>query len=199
MKIKKIKKKFARDEMIRLERRVAHVRSIVDDVLKEEFGRRLYRLKREDELRLLVLLTWKERYKVSVKWILKFLIPIWSSKFAKYKTKTSLGCRVATLVGKRSEEIIRERLDKEFPHQENIRDYKERERIRLVEKLSGESNIANSRPAKYFSPIDAPTVDKFVDSYRKEIRCRKNKKLKHKESYQLNLLKKKPYRTNPYL
>src|SRR5712675_737261 len=125
---RKIKRRFYKQEKIRTAKQVGRIRAIINEVLEEDFGRKLYNLKHDDELRLLTFFAWRDRYKVDIKWMLKILIEIWSKKFARFRIRSAIGCRVATLVGKKSEEIIRERIYREFPHGENKSEWKQRSR-----------------------------------------------------------------------
>lgn len=193
---RKIKKRFLRQEKARLARRIFRIRVIVNEILQESFGRRLYNLKHDDELRLLTLYAWRDRYKVTIKWILKTLIPIWHKKFARFKVRSALGCRVATLVGKKSEEIIREKLWRDFPHKENVKDWKQKEKQRILELVGGRSN---RRKARYESIVEAPNPESFIKQYKREIKWQTSEmKMSSKNQKEVSQLKHKNFRNNPW-
>jgi hypothetical protein len=102
----------------------------VEGILKRKYGVKWFKLKPEDELRLLRLVQWQEKYRVSLDWILAQLLPIWRSKYSKYKTTKGLGVSVATLVGMKSELMLQEAILKDFPEGENIARWLTREQQR---------------------------------------------------------------------
>lgn len=105
-------------------RKVMGIVARVETQLKKEFGVGWFRLRQEDEIRLLKLEGWEEKYKVSVEWILRQLVPFWRDKYSKYSKKVGLGVTVATLTGKKSEEILQQRIAEEFPDKENLARWK---------------------------------------------------------------------------
>jgi len=108
------------------ERRVASCRGRIEAIVKERFGLKWWKLKREDEIRCLRLEQWEEKYRVPLWWILQTLVPIWRRKFAKYSLG-AFGVKIPTLVGAKSEEIIRSEIKTQFPDGENVRQWKARE------------------------------------------------------------------------
>ena len=109
-----------------LERRVASSNARVEQIVKEQFGLKFWRLKEEDRLRILRLEQWEEKYKVPLWWILVTLVPIWKKKFARY-SYGAFGVKIPTLVGAKSEAIIRARILEEFPNGENVRIWRAQE------------------------------------------------------------------------
>jgi hypothetical protein len=173
---------------------------IVNEVLQESFNRRLYNLKHDDELRLLTLYAWRDRYKVSIKWMLKLLIPIWSKKFARFKIKSSLGCRVATLVGKKSEEIIRERLWRDFPHGENKDNWRQTEQDKIIKSLGKNDSKTRKTKTRFANILEAPNPETFIKQYRRELKWKKStNNLNHNQNKQLKEIKQKQYRMNPWM
>jgi len=70
-----------------------------------------------DRMRLVILLTWEERYCVSVEEILEFLLPYYQSVAKKQKVKKVMGLPVTvqTLVSKTTEQILKKHLEEEYP------------------------------------------------------------------------------------
>jgi hypothetical protein len=99
--------------------KAAAVSATVETILKRDFDVSWFKPSSEDELRLLKLAQWRERYHASISWMLHQLIPIWRKKFSQYsRHRQGLGVSIATLVGKKSEEIIKIKILEEFPDQE---------------------------------------------------------------------------------
>lgn len=90
----------------------------VEEVVKREFGVRFWNLKPEDEIRCLRLQQWEEKYRVPLDFILRTIVPVWKKKFARY-SQGAFGVKIPTLVGKKSEEILKERLKELYPDGEN--------------------------------------------------------------------------------
>lgn len=105
-----------------LEGRVRRVAMRVEDIVKREFGLRWWKLKPEDELRCLRLVQWEEKYKVSLDWIFRTLVPIWKKKFSQY-SHGRFGVKLPTLVGAKSEEILIGKIRETWPDGENIRQW----------------------------------------------------------------------------
>jgi hypothetical protein len=194
---RKLRKRFYRQEKVRLQKRIFRIRVIINDVLKESFGRRLYNLKHDDELRLLILYVWRDRYKVSIRWMLKFLIKIWSKKFSRFKIKSALGCRVATLVGNKSEEIIKEKIWKEFPNNENKKNWIQSEQDKILSLIKPLKD--KRKKVRTTSILQAKNPQDFIRRYKKEIRWKnKEKRLSSRHNKQLKELKRKTFRDNPW-
>lgn len=194
---KKTNKRFYRQEKLRLQKRIFHLRIIINEVLQEDFNRRLYNLKHDDELRLLTLYTWRDRYKVSIKWMLKFLIKIWSKQFSRFRIKSALGCRVATLVGKKSEEIIREKLWKEFPNNENKSNWAQSEKDKIISLIKPSKE--KRKKVRYTSLLQAHNPQDFIRKYKKELKWKsKEKRLSSRNKKELKEIKNKCYRNNPW-
>ena len=110
----------------KLERRVAAVAARVEILVKEEFGLRWWRLTPEDELRCLRLVQWEEKYRVPLRWIFRTIVPVWRARFAKF-VQGGFGVKIPTLVGSKSEDILKGRLAELYPDGENIRQWQARE------------------------------------------------------------------------
>jgi hypothetical protein len=99
--------------------KAAAVSSLVEKILKRDFGVLWFKPSQEDELRLIRLLQWRERYHIGVGWMLRQLIPYWRQRFSQYsRHKQGLGVTISTLVGKKSEEIIKCKILLEFPDEQ---------------------------------------------------------------------------------
>lgn len=152
-------------------------------------------LKEPDRYRLLILKTWTDRYNVSLRYILETILPFWESfiqKRSKRLKGRGLNVRVSTLTGKKSEDILREQIKKDFPNDANkiIRINQERQRI-----ISRAHYLENKR--KGISDIEYPrfrSVERYIRNYRYRIRKESKYRMKLEASFQ-----ERPYRTNPFV
>lgn len=110
-------------------KRVRRMAGRVEETVKREFGLKWWRLTQEDEIRCLRFEQWEEKYRVSLTWILKTLVPIWRQKFARY-SMGAFGVKIPTLVGQKSEEILKEKIKQLYPDGENLRQWKATEQQR---------------------------------------------------------------------
>lgn len=153
----------------------------VEEIMKKQFGVSYFRLSKEDELRLLTLLGWEIQYKISLDWILMKLVPVWRSRFGKFKRKQAFGTRVSTLVGKKSEEILKEAIAKELP--DNIEHWKGLEQNRQWELVRDRG----------FSKEDWTDARKQIRRYVKA--CEQERENRRKFSKRMA---KRNYRNNPW-
>jgi len=190
-----VKREFLRREQRRTRQKVEVAKRLLAQALEEQ-GRKLWRLKPADEMRLLVLFSWRDKHGLSVLWMLRKLLPIWHQRFSRFRKNASLGCTVAVLVGRKSEEIIQNIAAREFTAGENKRDARERARERIEKMFATERKTA----ARYKSPMDAPNTDAFLLNYGRELRRwnRSSKSQTSEGSRQLKIIKAMPYRGNPF-
>lgn len=99
----------------------------VETVLKRKFGIKWFRPSEEDELRLLRLDQWREKYHVTLTWMLMELIPYWRKKYSQYGNGSGMGVTVATLTGEISERIIVSRIKEVFPDNQLERAWRAKE------------------------------------------------------------------------
>lgn len=165
-----------------LNRRVMKVSAIMERIVKEDFGLRWWKPKREDDYRLLRLLQWEEKYKVSVRWIVHLLVPIWKKKYSKYQ-KNGIGVTIATLVGKKSEEILVQSIVEKFPDGEHLMKWRANAQNGQWRRLQEEK-----RKLKWENPTQA------ISQYRKAI-------LQERESFRRlsQKMKRRKWRSNPWL
>src|SRR6266700_4834685 len=97
-----------------LQWKMLKVSAVVEEVLKRDFAVSWCKPSLEDQLRLLTLTGWEQKYKVSIKWMLQQLVPFWKKRFARYQKGQGLGFRIATLVGKKSEQMLQQRIGEQF-------------------------------------------------------------------------------------
>jgi hypothetical protein len=183
------------------------VETVLSSISKEKV--KLW-LSKQDEYRLLTLRTWELKYKVDLTNILQILLPFWNTlvKTRSRKVLKGLGIRVTTLTGKKSEQVLKEKLLLQYPHQENKLLYMNHNRERIIqkylkqlEKRSDDGIRSHSDPSRMYTEDGRPktltdfsTPEAFVRYYRKLI---KKESLAREEVEQE--LKRYPYRGNPFL
>jgi len=165
-----------------LARRVVGVSVEVERIMKHWFGVKWFRLKKNDEIRLLRLKQWEEKYHVSLIWIMSQLLPFWRARHARYKKEQGLGVTVATFVGRVSEEFLRERIREQFPDGEPEKRWK-------VETQQSQWARIWDLPGRSYStdPILA------VKEYRKRIGLEREDRRRWASK-----LRKRRYRGNPW-
>lgn len=138
----------------------------VDRVLKETQNRKLFGTPSPtDQMRLLSLRTWCFKYKLDLEQILNILIPIWTKRFERFKKHSndgikSLGCKIATLCGDKSEQILISELKKLYPNDEYIQVWKSREQ---------EKQLRRNEDLGDRLIIKSQTIEGFVDKYKRTI------------------------------
>lgn len=176
--MKKAKKskirKFRKLELRKLALRGIKIRRRVASILQERYQRRLFRMKPQDELRLLVLQQWETKYQVELDYILECLLPYWHSKLGRQiRSKNGLGVRVTSLVGKVSEKILKEQIAKDFPNDENREEWKWKRRREIIasRKKANQDEVEDEFQPVKKSLLDYPTVTKFVAAYKKRVKA----------------------------
>lgn len=147
----------------------------------------------KDRLRLLVLRSWTVRYSVSLDYILRKVLPFWEAfvqRRSKRMKSRGLNVQVSTLVGKKSEEILIQNIEKDFPNGINriLRKQEDTERI-FSKLLSQESNDGIKVKQPRIS-----TLEKYVRHYKYSMKQDSKRRDRIEAEFQ-----KRPYRTNPFI
>jgi hypothetical protein len=108
-------------------RKALAVGAEVESFVKGALGVTWFKPSEEDKLRLLIFAQWRERYRLSIPLMLTWLIPIWRERFTKFKKGNSIGVSISTLTGRKSEEILKKKLEESFPDQENLKNWRSHE------------------------------------------------------------------------
>lgn len=140
----------------------------IDKILREKLDRRIFgNPSLEDQMRLLSIRTWSQKYKVEPEFIVELLVPYWAKRFERKRIDPSkpkgIGCRIATLCGDKSEEILVSELHRLYPEQEQIRIWKSREQ----EKQLRQEELFSENESE--SKLSADTPDKFIQKYRRRV------------------------------
>jgi hypothetical protein len=154
----------------------------VERAVKSQFDVKWWKPSKEDELRLLRLEQWEQKYKVSMEWMLGVLVPVWLNKFGKFKKGQSLGVSISTLVGQASERILRIELDKLYPEREHIQIWRAREQQRQW--LQVEEDL--------WGREDWTVPKEMVRRYRRKMGRARERLRRFSQS------QKRPYRGNPW-
>ena len=132
--------------------------------------------KRQDQLRLLNLISWSEKYNLPLHEILTVLFKVWGGK---YKTKSSrgLGVVISTICGPKSKQILLDYIKKQYPGGENS-------------KLRKQEIINGLLPALDVSQREDPMF--FILNYKNSLKAER-KKIEDVEQK----LKRRKWRGNP--
>jgi hypothetical protein len=167
-------------------------------------------LQKKDQYRLLTLRAWEIKYKTTTKEILSILLPFWETFLNKRtrKIKTQgLNVKVTTLIGKKSELILKDQLNIRYPNRENVILWIQQERERIIqdrikkETKKGDDGVRSiSDPSSMYTSsgkvltlLDFSSPEAFVKYYRKWIR----KEQLAREEVEL-IMKKRAFRNNPF-
>ena len=181
----------------------------VEDVLEKIRGTRVKLwLTKDNKYRLLVLRTWEIKYKVDLEFILQTLLPVWD-KFTRTRSRFAktgaLNVRPATLVGKKSEQILQDAIKKEYKNGQNIKLWMMERREEIIEshlKQLRKRDMLSSRadPSSMLTESgvlkdlpDFSNPEKYVKYYAKYIRKERDIREKVEEMFT-----KLPYRDNPF-
>ena len=127
-----------------------HVEKVATQVLDRTVTLRLSRV---DQLRLLNLKFWVIEYKVSLRYILSVLLPLWENAkhIQRKKPAYGLGIRVATLIGARSRQLLEEQMQKDFPAGENEFEFEYPQNIWIFQNSKIFKFFENSRNSRKIS------------------------------------------------
>jgi hypothetical protein len=170
-----------------LRRRIHAIKSAVNRVLVMDFGcKPLHGIRRKDELRLLTLWVWSTKYKVSIRYMLQVLLPIWRKRF-KTEGSRGMGCKVPLLVGVASNRILLEAIVRDYPDNANLTDWALREKLRI-------RGITESGALRKVGRLDPVAPEAFAARYRKVILHRS----KQVERAVSSKIYRRAYRDNPW-
>ena len=190
-------RELAKEELKRLPGLMFRNRVEVETQLRENFGRRLYWIGKDDERRLLTLSIWADKYHVTVGWILGILIPYYQERFKQRRKsdRKGLPVRITTLCGKHAEYLIKQRLEKDFPNQENIELYRQQQRQIILLERDERLNGVDEFQQRTRKLTDFEWPSRYVRYYRTKMEAQR-KVLVAATTSKKN---RKPYRGNPFL
>lgn len=167
------------------------IRYEVDSILRKEFGTQLFQMKADDAIRLLRLRVWSTRYKVSVCYILKRLIPHfkkYASNFRRRYNDKGIGVTIAVLTGKVAEQKLKEFIARDFESGENAIEWREKEQARCLDLLHTNELVGRPKPFLHYK-----SVKSFIQSYEKRIAI-----MNREDNKLIKKLAKQPWRNNPF-
>lgn len=145
-------------------------------VASEVVGRPLhFNFSRRDQLRILNLYTWAEKYHIPVDEILKVLLNVWSKRFV--RRPRGLGVAIGTLTGIRSKDILSEYVRKKYASRENIAKEKE---SKILELTPAEDELECTDPLS------------FITEYKSRL-----KSLRDNDNKLIEKFKRRRWRGNP--
>jgi len=167
------------------------VERVVSKLRKEKF--RFFNLPQNERYRLLKLRNWQEMYSVDLNYILGKLLPLWESWLPK-KSKRSihgygLGIRLATLTGKKSEQMLQEFIKQDFPSEQNKTMRRSYKQDVILKKYLSEDGIRTESKTL----LDFGHPKGYLQYYRKRMQRQNARIDKITQEFQ-----KRPYRGNPF-
>lgn len=184
------REKEAKKEFSLAKRRARLVCKELLHVLREDFSINFFRfdVKAADLWRLTIFQSWSERYSISLHYVLRELIAFWRERTRRPGKKSVLGVTIPVLTSSKSEEILREKILKDFPSGENISQHKLQEQRRLL-------GLAEPR-GKVKSLIDEDRPEQSCILYGERIQ-RRRRRLDSAAAGQRR--KRRAWRGNPWL
>lgn len=191
-----------REELIRMEldnisglasRNLKDIENTLSIIRKEKVN--LY-LNTNDIYRLLILRSWVIRYKVSMEYILRNILVFWEAFVQRRSRKmksAGLNVRVSTLTGKKSEEILQQMIQKDFPNGLNKVIWKTNNQERIF-RIKPNDGIQTVNTVNTKTKTKARTLHKYVKQYKYKIK----KENKRREKIQ-DIFQTKNYRDNPFM
>src|ERR1700722_948959 len=175
-------KNLAKIEMSELDMLCTTFQTEVEECVSKIRDRKFtfYMLPVNERYRLLRLRVWTELYQVDLLYILSKLLPFWSNwipKKSKYVKKgDGLGVRIATLTGKKSEQMLVEFIKQDFPsetHKLLHRNHLQYVVLNQPEKSGDGIQTASDKSKTLF---DFPNPKGYLQNYRRTIRRQRDKR-----------------------
>jgi hypothetical protein len=109
---------------------------------------------------------------VPISFILKTLVPYYAEKFKRFSQRSDgLGCKLATLLGKKSEIMLRDAIAREFPNDEHITLWNQEAQYEVL--ASEEGDDEEELATKPKSMLHFNTPEEYVKSYRRRVNSRR--------------------------
>jgi len=152
-------------------------------------GKKLWHVSETNSYKLMRLLIWSERHCVTLDYVIGAVIPALSKAVERRTMKKSkgLGISIPVLTGDVAEDILKERIAKDFPAGEHIHAYRDARRNELIAKLD-EEGIGKPR-----SPLAYSDPDDYIKAYVASIK----RKRKDREELEEQIAAM-PFRRNPF-
>lgn len=186
-----MKKLLVRTELRELDRIAFRMYADVVRYL-EAHGRKMYGLSLTDKYRLLKFRNWMERYKISLEFILDTLLPYYQRRFKTENHKKGLGVKVTTLTGKKSEQIISDKVFEQFPNGENISLARHDRITEIIARRTGEDDEFSP---KIKTLLDFKSPEAYTRYYDKKTRRQSSEYLKETDRKENKLRR---YRGSPW-
>ncbi len=156
-----------------------------------------YGLSINESRRLLKLKVWSERYSVSLDYILGRMLPFWES-FIQRKTRRAksrgLGVRIATLTGKKSEQMLQLFIQQDFPAETHILLARQNKQQAILSRMDKpEDGIPTSSDFSK-TMFDFPYPGSYLQYYRRRMKKQAKRIERITQEFQ-----KYPYRGNPFV
>lgn len=165
----------------------------VNELLQEEFGKELFYLTEANAHRLMTLKAWQIKHKVSLRYILKQIVPYYQHKIGRRfsMNSKSLGFRIPTLVGKKAEKLLQFRIAEDFPEKENVRSWVWEKKRSIVTNRLEDPTV----PERHKTLHEYGSIKRFVKAYKIRMADKRFYFTKEDEKESNTF---RPYRGNPW-
>lgn len=169
---------------------------LLEDYIRIEKGKSIHlHFKKDQQLKLLKLNLLSIRYKLSIPEILVILIPLIRDRMMHNRSTFGLGININVLCGQAAERMLFEELKKNDPGDERIELWKAKARDRQLE-VEAAIDDDGVHDRVYNTPLDAPSVASFINSYRQRVLSRR---AADEAARADKSRRRKVYRNNPWL
>lgn len=153
--------------------------------------------KKPDQLRLLKLHAWSLQYYIPVGEILEMVVPPLRSMIKKKRKNYGLGVSIPTLTGNGALRILQEEITKRYPNGEHYAVWRVQEQAKQLEaERVDELDGVPIKAARSRSLLEAPSVEAYITSYRRQILTARDTNNKALSSA---VRKRKQYAGNPWI
>lgn len=199
----KAKRKLIALEQRALKFKQARMLGIINRILEQEFQRKIYNCPESNQMRLLIFDVWRQKYKVSLRFILRAILPTYLKASEKYGKQRggpprglkALGIPIPMITGKKSEEVLQFWLGRAYPDRENYSMWRQRARRRVIDKRLGNDEEDEYRP-RLRNLLECNSIEEYVKRYGKRIK--EERKLRNDIESAANN-KVRPYRDSPWI
>ena len=165
----------------------------VNKILLHKWGREILHITPDNGLRLMTLWTWMDRYLVDLEFVMDAIVPYHMERVGKKHRKNprSIGFQIGTMVGKTSELLLREAIEREFPNGEHVSLW---QWSRIQDILRIRRQEGGLTPQKTMKQCNS--LAEYVEAYKKRVQ-ETQKEFTWEQSRAANT--RRHYRTNPWV
>jgi len=194
----KRKKRLLKNEVQILHANKLVIRTEVAQYVTQILKKKLFYVSPVDQMHLLKLQIWSEKYQVPVRYILDVLLEYYGQWMKRFKSARGLGVKIPTLTGQRSRKILLEKIAQDFPDGENKILYRRARQEEIIQSRLGlDTDEEDDLPTERRKTVlDFANPRDYAKYYSQSIKATRNQyaKVLGDENN-----KRRPYRGNPWI